>query len=147
MKLSTRARYGARALVEVALAYPDSTVSVKHVAARQNISPKYLERIMATLKAAGLVKAVRGMHGGYVLARPPTSITLKELFEALEGHVAPVDCVDHPNSCPMEDVCPTRETWVEMKQSLERILEGTTIQDLVERKKRKDSSSSPIYYI
>ena len=147
MKLSTRARYGARALVEVALVYPDSTVSTKDVAERQSISRKYLENIMANLRAASLVTAVRGMHGGYVLARPPASITLKEIFEALEGPVAPVDCVDHPDSCPMEDVCPTRDTWVEMKESMERILEGTTIQDLVERKKRKDTASRPMYHI
>ena len=147
MKLSTRARYGARALVEVALVYPDSTVSIKGVAERQSISRKYLENIMANLRVAGLVTAVRGMHGGYALSRPPASITLKEVLDVLEGGGAPVDCVDHPDSCPMEDGCPTRETWVEMKESMERILEGTTIQDLVERKKRKDTSSRPTYDI
>lgn len=147
MKLSTRARYGARALVEVALGYPDGTVSVRDVAESQSISAKYLEHIMASLKVAGLVRSVRGMHGGFTLARPPADITLREVLEALEGSVAPVDCVDHPDSCPLGDVCPTRETWVEMKESMVRVLGGTTIQDLVERKRRKGAPSTPMYYI
>jgi len=147
MKLSTRARYGARALIDVAMAYPDSTVSVGDVADRQGISPKYLEHIMSSLRAAGLVKAVRGMHGGFALSRPPASITLKEVFEALEGAVAPVGCVDHPGSCPMEQVCPTRQTWVEMKESIEKVLERTTLQGLLERKKQKGASSTLMYHI
>ena len=148
MKLSTRARYGARALAELAAANPDAAVSVKDVAQRQKISPKYLEHIMAALRAAGLVKAVRGMYGGYVLARPSEKITLKDVFEVLEGSLAPVDCVDHPDSCPMEDTCPTRETWVEMKESMARVLQGTTVQDLVDRKRRKSAASgAPMYHI
>lgn len=147
MKLSTRARYGARALAELALAYPGGPVSVGQLAEGQRISAKYLEHILSTLRAAGLVKAVRGMHGGYALARSPAAITVKELFEVLEGPVALVDCVDHPNSCPMKDVCPTRDTWVEMKQSLERVLERTTIQDLADRKTRKGCSRTAMYHI
>jgi len=147
MKLSTRMRYGARALVELALAYPGDTVSVKDIAAKQGISPKYLEHIMASLRAAGILKAVRGLHGGYVLARPPESISLKELFEVLEGSIAPVDCVDHPDSCPMQAVCPTRETWLEMKESMGKVLEQTSIQDLVDRKERKAIAQRPMYHI
>ena len=147
MKLSTKARYGARALAELAVGYPDSMASVANIAEKQKISPKYLEHIMASLRAVGIVKAVRGMHGGYALARAPASITLKQLFRVLEGSVAPVYCVDHPDSCPMEGTCATRETWVEMKESMERVLDDTTVQDLVERKKRKTASSAPMYYI
>ena len=147
MRLSTKARYAARALVEVAVAYPDSTASVADIAEKQRISPKYLEHIMASLRSVGIVKAVRGMHGGYALARAPASITLKQVFRALEGSAAPVYCVDHPDSCPMEGVCPTRDTWVEMKESIERVLEDTTVQDLLERREMKASSSAPMYYI
>jgi len=147
MKLSTRSRYGARAMVEIALAYPDGTVSVKRVSERQNISHKYLERIMRELKNSGFLKAVRGMHGGYALARSPESITLKDIIEALDGSLAPVQCVDHPESCSVENVCPTRDTWAEMKTAMETVLENTTLQDLVDRKKRKEAVPGEMYAI
>lgn len=147
MKLSTRFRYGARATAELASPYPDRPVSIREMADRQKISPKYLAKIMHALSRAGLAKAVRGMHGGYVLARPPQEITLGELFEALEGTLAPVDCVDHPDSCPLEAACPTRETWMAVRDSMARVLSGTTVQDLVERKRHKGALSAPMYHI
>jgi Rrf2 family protein len=147
MKLSTRVRYGARALVELALAHPDRTVSARDIAERQRISPKYLEQILTVLKESGLVAAVRGKRGGYALARPPAAITLKELFESLEGSLAPVHCVDHPDSCPSEAVCPTRETWLEIGGSVAQILERTTLRELAERRRRKAASSAVMYYI
>lgn len=147
MQLSTKVRYGTRALVELALVYPEGTLSVKEIAEKESISPKYLEHIMAPLKAAGLVSSIRGMHGGYELARPPGKIRLTEVYTALEGSPAPVDCVSEPGSCPMQDVCPTRETWAEMKRSIEEILNTTTLQCLAERKKRKTKASAPMYHI
>ena len=147
MRLSTKTRYGARALVGLALSYPNTAVSVKEIAKKQNLSPKYLERIMSSLKTAELVRAVRGMHGGYILTRPPSQITLNEVYQALEGTTAPVDCVDDPDLCPMKATCPTRDTWVEIKDSIEKVLKGTTLQELAERKKQKCSSSASIYHI
>lgn len=147
MRLSTAVRYGARAMTQVASAHPDRAVSVREVAEQQRISPKYLEQIFRPLRVAGLVQAVRGKQGGYVLARSPESITLKDLYEVLVGSVAPVACVDCPDSCVMCDVCPTRDTWVEIKHAVEKVLESTTIQDLVERKKRKAIPSAFIYQI
>jgi Rrf2 family protein len=138
MRLSTRTRYGSRALAELAAAYPGQVLSLKDVAKNQHLSVKYLEHIMTTLRVAGLVRPVRGMRGGYTLTRPPGRITLREVFETLEGSLAPVDCVDDPQSCPLKEVCPTRETWVEIKNSLAKILEGTTLQDLLARKKRRE---------
>ena len=147
MRLSTRARYGARALAELALAYPDGTVSIKDIAVKQHISAKYLEQIMRTLRAVGLVTSVRGMHGGFALAKQPAEITLKDTYVALEGTVAPVDCVDHPDSCPIEKVCPTRDTWVEMMQAMESVLERTTVQDLADRARSKGESTATMYHI
>ena len=147
MKLSTRARYGARALAELALAYPNGTVSIKEIAGKQHISAKYLEQIMRALKAVGLVTSVRGMHGGFALARRPAEVTLKEIYTALEGTVAPVDCVDHPDSCPIQALCPTRDTWVEMKQAMESVLERTTVQHLADRAKSKSKSIAAMYHI
>ena len=147
MKLSTRARYGTRAMAELASAYPEPTVSVKDIADKQKISPKYLEQIMTSLRAAGLVKAVRGMHGGYALTKSPREITVEDVIEAIEGSVAPVDCVNHAGTCEMEGVCPTRDTWVEMAESIGRVLKGTTLQDLAETKERKAEPVEPMYYI
>ncbi len=141
MRFSTTGRYGARALMQLAAA-SDGAVSVREVGEQQSISPKYLEHILQALKTAGLVHVVRGKQGGYMLARPPRSITLKEVYESLAGSLAPVDCVDCPESCAMQDTCPTRDTWIEVKEAVERVLERTTIQDLVDRKNRKTRASS-----
>ena len=115
MRLSTRTRYGTRAMVELALAYPDLAVPVKDVARKQNLSAKYLEQIMSALKAADLVRSVRGMHGGYALSREPDSITLADVFHVLEGSAAPVDCVDHPEVGhrwpPVVGECPEGRQW------------------------------------
>lgn len=102
---------------------------------------------MTTLRTAGLVKAVRGMHGGYALTKLPKDITVQDIFEAIEGSVAPVDCVDHPETCELKGVCPTRDTWVEMAESIGRVLRGTTLQDLAERQERRTEPAEPMYYI
>ncbi len=147
MKLSTRTRYGTRAAVELALTYPEVPVSVKDMAERQRLSVKYLEQIMRTLKAAGLVRAVQGTHGGYALTREPATITLNEVFNALEGSPCLVECVNRQDACPMENICPTRDTWVELTRALTSVLEGTTLQDLAERQQQKIASRTPMYYI
>lgn len=147
MRISTRTRYGSRALVELAAAYPERAVSVREVAQVQHISAKYLEHIMTTLKAAGLIKAVRGMHGGHMLTRSPSSINLSDVFAALEGSPTLLDCLEYPNSCPMEDICPTQDTWRQIEQAITRILEHTTLQDLIERKLRKGAARAQMYHI
>ena len=147
MRISTRTRYGSRALVELATAYPGRAVSVREVAQTQHISVKYLEHIMTALKAAGLIKAVRGMHGGHMLTSPPSNINLSDVFAALEDFPTLVDCVDYPNSCPREDMCPTQDTWLQIQQSITEILEHTTLQDLIERKQRKSAAHAQMYHI
>jgi Rrf2 family protein len=135
MRLSTRTRYGTRAMVELAMAHPDTLVSVRELAANQNLSVKYLEHIMARLKAAALVKPVRGMRGGYALAKPPAEITLHQIFRALEGSAAVVECVDQPEACPVADKCPAKEIWDQLTSALRVTLDRTTLEALVERGK------------
>ena len=142
MKLTTRVRYGTRALADLAAAYPDGTLSVKEMARREAVSAKYLEHIVNALKASGLIQAIRGMHGGYVLSRAPERISLNEVFRVLEGSPAPVDCVENPESCPMRKLCPTRDMWVEIGEAIEGILESTTLRDLAERKRSKANSAA-----
>ena len=133
MNLSTRARYGSRAMAELAVAYPAGSVSVKQLARKQHISIKYLEQIMGLLKTAGLVRSARGTHGGYTLSRNPGAINLGDVYRALEGSTAPVHCVDDPESCPMEGVCPTRDTWVEIEEAISKVLKKTTMRKLAAR--------------
>ena len=147
MKLSTRMRYGTRALTELAMVWPDKNLSTKEMAERQDISFKYLEQIMTPLRAAGVINSTRGRHGGFSLARPPEDIRLIEVYEVLEGSPAPVDCVDHPEHCTMEDICPSHDVWVKMRNSLQEILEETTLRDLAENKKEKTGDRSSMYYI
>ena len=147
MRLSTRMRYGCRAMAELAVAYPREAVSVREIAENQRLSVKYLEHIASALKEAGLVRAIRGMHGGYALCRPPAQISLSDILHALEGSSAPVECVDNPSLCPFWEICPTRETWVEMGEAIEGVLRRTTLQNLAERAQRKGGPPSSMYHI
>ena len=147
MQISTKLRYGSRALAELARAHPDTTLSVRELAERQNISEKYLEHIMSALKSARVVRSVRGKYGGYELERDPESITLTEVFRVLEGSPAPVDCVESPDSCELSPTCPTRQTWLEMRNAVRDVLEKTTIQDLAERGRRKTEEQPEMYHI
>ncbi len=147
MKLSTRTRYGTRAMAELAAAYGDGPVPVHKLAARQNLSEKYLEQIMVPLKAAGLVEAVRGPGGGYVLARPPSHIRLTDIFRVFEGSTALVDCIDDPEICPLHGGCPTRPFWGELKVAIEGILGRTTLQDLLNRWEKHEHNTMPMYHI
>jgi len=117
----------------VAAAYPDGTPSIREIAERQQLSPKYLESIMQALKAAGLVRATRGVHGGYALTRPPAEIRMSDIVRVLEGSSAPVPCVDAPDLCGMSGDCPTRDTWVELRAAIEDVLGRRTLQDLAAR--------------
>lgn len=147
MKLPTAFRYGARCMVELATVAEHRPVSLRELAECQRVSAKYLEHIFRAMRAAGLVLAVRGMHGGYMLARPADRITLKEVYEALAGSTAPVECVDCPESCPMYDTCFMIETWAELKHAIDQVLSRTTLRELVDRKRRKQAAATQMYYI
>lgn len=147
MKLSTRTTYGTRALVELALAPPGCPLSVRRIAQRQDISSKYLEQIMIPLREAGIVESVRGPTGGYILARPAEQIVLAEVYSLLEGSTAPVDCLESDGSCPMHDVCPSRETWGRIKEAIERVLHSKTLADLARVTRRRRRAASGMYHI
>ena len=137
MQLSTRTRYGSRAMVELARVYPERAISVREISEKQHISAKYLEQIITTLKVGGLISPVRGMHGGYRLTRAPEEISLQDVFGLLEGSAAPVYCVDHPETCPARSECPTHQTWVEIRDAIAGVLERKSLSDLA---KQSDST-------
>jgi len=147
MKLSTRTRYGARAMLELALREEPNPVSTKEIATRQQVSVKYLESVLATLRQAGLVRSLRGAGGGHVLGKPAQEITLRDVFEALEDSQAFVPCTYEPGVCERADLCVTREVWTEMYAASMAVLEEITLAELVRRARGKQSSLASMYYI
>ena len=147
MRLSTKMRYASRAMTELGSLPIGGVLSVREVAQRQHISAKYLERIFQSLSAAGLLTVIHGKRGGFLLAKPPHSISLREVFQAVEGSQAIVECIDAPKRCPMSDSCPTRDTWVEIQRYMFDVLQRTTVQQLVERKLEKASTANCDYQI
>ena len=141
MKLSTRARYGTRVLLDLALHLSEGLVPLKDIARRQEVSQSYLAHLITPLMAGGLVRSTRGAQGGVSLLKHPRDIKLSEVIQLLEGSIAPVDCVNHPKICPRSDLCITRDIWGELKKAMDGVLEATTLQDLVERQKQKEAAS------
>lgn len=137
MKLSSRTRYGMRAILELALEYGNAPLQIKTIAKREDISNKYLEQLIAMLKAAGLVRSIRGPRGGYVLAKPPAEVQLKEVFLTLEGPMLPAECLEHADFCPRCTDCATRQIWQELQGAIMGVLESVTLADLMERSIKK----------
>jgi len=132
MKLSTRARYGTRALLEIALRGEDTPVLLKDIAARQNISLAYLEQLMAPLVAGGLVTSTKGPKGGISLAKRPENIHLDEVTRLLEGTTGLVECVANPGLCEHSGDCVTHDVWCGLKEVMDGYLRSKTLQDLVD---------------
>jgi len=147
MKLTTRGRYGTRALLELALHYREGPIPLKDIARIQQISLHYLEHIIIPLVTAGIALSIRGPKGGVLLARPPESIRLSEVIKVLEGSIAPVACVSDLEYCSRSDFCVTRDIWGELKKVMDEVLESTTLQDLVERHKKKEQPEAVMYHI
>jgi Rrf2 family protein len=147
MKLSTRTRYGTRALLELALRQGESPVFLKDIAAKQRISLPYLEHLVTPLIAGGIIRSTKGPRGGVTLTRKPEDIKLSEITQLLEGSVTPVECVDHPDVCDRSGTCVTREVWGKLKSAVDGVLESTTLQDLVERQQQKGNTEGAMYYI
>ena len=147
MKITTKGRYGTRAMLDVALHQADSPVQLKVIAQRQQISLQYLEHIITPLIAAGLLRSTRGAYGGVSLGKPPQEIVLSEVIQVLEGSITPVECVDDPNACSRADICVTRDVWTEVKEAMAGVLESVTLQDLADRQKDKQKLKSAMYYI
>ena len=147
MKLSTRGRYGTRALLDLALHQDGKPVLLKDIAEREQISVRYLEHLITPLIAGGIIRTTRGARGGVSLAKPPEEIRLSEVMQLLEGSVAPVECVNSPGICSRSKSCVTRDIWDELTQAMDGILRSTTLQNLVERQKRKEQPEQAMYYI
>jgi len=137
VKLSARARYGTKALLELALHWGEEPVLLKDVAQRQQIPLPYLEHLIGPLVGAGIVKSTRGARGGVSLLKPPEEVMLSEVIQLLEGSISPAECVDNPETCSRSNLCVTHDIWDEVKEAVSKVLESITLQDLVERRRQK----------
>jgi Rrf2 family protein len=137
MKLSTRARYGVRLMIVLALNYAKGPVFLKDIARGENISEKYLSLIMIPLRSAGLVNSIRGAYGGYSLSRDPSQINLKDIVDVLEGDSCLVDCVKDPSTCPRVPICVSRDVWAMIGGQISETLNSITLDALVKMNQEK----------
>ena len=147
MKLSTKIRYGTRAMLELASRYGEGPVELREIAKKEGISIKYLEQVIIPLRTGGLVKSMRGSKGGYSLAKPPSEVSLKDVFEILEGPLNLVDCLQDPKACSRSSFCITRDIWKEVSEAIYGIFHSVSFEDMLNRKREKERSILPTYQI
>ncbi len=133
MKVSTRGRYGLRAMIELAKDGNSGATPLRIIAERQDISEQYLEQLFVNLRNAGLVKSVRGANGGYLLKESAEEITVRKILIALEGPINIVDCVADESLCDFSNKCATHELWIELREQIEDLLGNITLEDLRQR--------------
>lgn len=133
MKLSTKGRYGLRAVLDLALNSETEAVALSSIAERQSISISYLEQLIAKLRKAGIVESIRGAKGGYVLARPAEEISVGDILRALEGDLNPVDCAEimGEHSCGASDICVTKYVWKRISDSINNVVDTLMLSELV----------------
>ncbi len=148
MKLTTKGRYAARAMLELALNDGNGPLQLREIAQKQAISERYLERMMAGLVTAGLVRSTRGQHGGFSLAKNPDEIHLSQVIQAVEGSLSLVDCVDDEQFCNRADICITRDIWIKVKEAMLGVLDTITLKQMVDMQKNKlNRPASKMYHI
>ena len=137
MRISTRARYGLRLMIEVAANFKKGPIFLKEIARNIDVSEKYLSQIILPLKGKGLVSTYSGAHSGYILGRPPGKIKLKEIIEILEGDLSLIDCVNNPSVCRKVTTCVTRDIWTELGNKISEVLNSFTLDDLIKMREEK----------
>jgi Rrf2 family iron-sulfur cluster assembly transcriptional regulator len=133
VKLSTKGRYGLRAMIDLARYSENEPVSISSIAARQDISERYLEQLVGLLKKAGLVRSIRGATGGYVLARNSGEISVGDVLRALEGSLEPVKCAAFysEEGCMASDGCVTKYVWQKINESINETVDHMMLDELV----------------
>lgn len=144
MKLSTKGRYGLRALIDLAQHSENEPVSITNIAARQGISERYLEQLMSMLKKAGLIKSIRGAGGGYVLNKKLDEISVGDVLRALEGTLEPVECSGlHPEEgCSSSNECVTKYVWKKINDSINQTVDEMKLDQLVAESKIMQAGNS-----
>lgn len=139
MKISTRGRYALRLMLDLASANPQEYITIKSIAARQEISEKYLEQIITVLSRSGFVKSTRGAQGGYKLAKSAADYTVGMILRAIEGNLVPVACMeDDPNECPRSASCVTLDIYRQINEAVSGVVDHITLADLAEKQRFKN---------
>ena len=133
MKISTKGRYALRLMLDMALNNTGNPIRIKDIAARQNISDKYLEQIVSVLNKAGFVKSIRGPQGVYKLTKRPEQYTVGMILRLTEGSLAPVSCLDDEvNMCDRQEECVTLILWRKLDDAIKSVIDNVTLADLLE---------------
>lgn len=138
MTLSTKGRYGLKAMIDLADFSEENPQSIANIAARQLISDRYLEQLMAKLKRAGLITSIRGAQGGYILARPSEEISVGDILRALEGDLSPVNCMElkGEHGCMGSGKCAAKNVWKRLDESIQSAVDSMWLSELVEDNRR-----------
>ena len=133
MRLSTRGRYGLKAMYQLAMHYGEGPIPLKQIADKENLSENYLEQLVSQLRKEGLLTSVRGAQGGYMLSMPPEEITVGNVLRVLEGNLAPADCIiEEDYGCENEENCVTKLVWIKIKDSIDEVVDSITLQDMID---------------
>ncbi len=133
IKISSKGRYGVKAVYELALHYGQGPVAVNWIAKAQNISEQYLEQLMGPLKKGGLVRGLRGAQGGYILAKPPDQISVSDVVDAVEGPIVLTDCSSFEGQgCPEIDYCVGPDVWSRVQEALIETMSSMSFQMLID---------------
>ena len=138
MKISTKGRYGLRILIDLATHDPGKPRLIRDIAQSQQISEKYISRLVIDLRRAKLVRSVRGINGGFHLAKAPEQITLLEILETMEGPISVVDCVRSPEKCKRQSLCPARDIWQKLNDGIRDLTAKITLDDILNAYRQRD---------
>jgi Rrf2 family iron-sulfur cluster assembly transcriptional regulator len=135
MRLTTKGRYGVRAVINLAATYANRPISIKTIAKEEDISPEFLEQIFFKLKKAGVISSIRGPGGGFILNKKPSEISVKEILEAVGEATHPTPCTDpaESNACPRKEACMMVSTWEGFYGVIEDYLNNLTVKDILEK--------------
>ena len=139
MKISTKGRYGLRVLIDLATHDPGKPRMLKDIAQSQQISDKYISRLVIDLRRAKLIRSVRGVNGGFYLAKLPEEITLLEVLETMEGPISVVDCVNSPEKCRRQVLCPARDVWTELNEGIRELTGKITLDDILNAYRKRNA--------
>ncbi len=142
MKLSTKGQYAVRAMVVIALQEHAGPVPLRMIAGLEDISEQYLEQIFMDLRKARLVEGVRGARGGYLLSRPPGTITTGDIVRAVEGPISVVECDHGADVCQRVHICVTRDLWLRVSESMRQVMDDTSLADLAGCARGRDYKGS-----
>ncbi len=148
LSIPTKPRYGLRALLDIAMhERPGNPVLLRDIAKRQQISDRYLEHVLTSLRNAGLVKSIRGAKGGYFLGKLPAEITVMDVFRATAGAPELVECIAESGSCNRSDMCATRILWTRVHDAMSKVMQETTLEELVRMQQSLETPVASMFYI